>query len=119
MDKIVISGVRAIGYHGVLQSERDAGQSFIVDCEMFLNLKSASTSDDLKKTIDYGEVSLLIKEIVEGKAVNLIETLAGSIADAILKRYRKIQKVVVTVHKPEAPIQVEFLDVAVVIERKR
>ena len=119
MDKIIISGIRAHGFHGVLPEERSAGQSFSVDCEIFLNLNPAIKSDDLRKTIDYGEVALTIREIVEGPAVNLIETLAGRIGDALLKRYQKIQKVIVTVHKPEAPIPVDFLDVAVVVERKR
>ena len=119
MDKIVISGIRATGFHGVLPEERRDGQSFIVDCELFLNLNPAIKSDDLRKTIDYGEVALTIREIIEGPAFNLIEALAGRIGEALLKRYRKVQKVIVTVHKPEAPIPVDFLDVAVVVERKR
>ena len=65
------------------------------------------------------EVSLLIKELIEGEPVNLIESLAGKIGDALLRKYRKVQKVVITLHKPEAPLPVEFLDVAVTIERKR
>lgn len=119
MDKIVISGIRAKGFHGVLPEERKAGQSFTVDCELFLNLNPAIKSDDLTKTIDYAEVALVVREIVEGPPFNLIEALAGKIGDALIKRYRKIQRVIVTVHKPEAPIPADFLDVAVVIERKR
>ncbi|NDA80494.1 MAG: dihydroneopterin aldolase [Actinobacteria bacterium] len=119
MDKIKITGVRATGFHGVLPEERTGGQSFVVDCELFLNLTPAIKSDDLAKTIDYAEVSLIIREAIEGPALNLIEALAGRIADAIIKRYRRVQRVVVTVHKPEAPIPVDFLDVSVVIERKR
>lgn len=119
MDKIQINGIRATGIHGVLPEERATGQIFVVDCELHLNLAQAIKGDDLSKTVDYAEISLMIREIIEGPAVNLIETLAGSIGDAILKRHRKIQKVVVTVHKPQAPIPVEFLDVAVVVERKR
>lgn len=119
MDKILITGISANGFHGVLPEERRAGQVFVVDCELHLNLTAAIKSDELSKTINYAEVALLIREIVEGPALNLIEALAGKIADAIMKRYRKVQKVVITVHKPEAPIPVDFLDVAVVVERKR
>lgn len=119
MDKILISGIRATGFHGVLPQERKVGQVFVVDCELHLNLTAAMKSDDLRKTVNYAEVALLVREVIEGESVDLIETLAGRIGDLLLKRYRKIQKVVVTVHKPEAPIPVEFLDVAVVIERKR
>jgi dihydroneopterin aldolase len=119
MDKVIISGIRAIGFHGVFPEERSKGQSFVVDCELHLDLTSAIKSDDLRKTIDYSEVALLIREIIEGPPYNLIETVAGKIGEMLLKRYRKVQRVQVTVHKPEAPIPVEFLDVAVVVERRR
>jgi len=69
--------------------------------------------------VNYAEVALLVKEVVEGAPFNLIEAVAGKIADLILKKFRRVQRVVVTVHKPQAPIPVEFLDVAVVVERKR
>ena len=119
MDKIVITGIRAHGFHGVLPQEKVAGQDFIVDCELFLNLTQAINKDDLSKSVDYAEISLLIKEKIVKERFNLIETLAGAIADTILKRFRKVQRVLVTVHKPDAPIPAEFLDVAVTIERKR
>ena len=119
MDKILISGIRATGFHGVLPHEREVGQVFVVDCELHLDLTAAVRSDDLTKTVNYAEVALLVREIIEGAPHDLIETLAGKIADLLLKRYRKIEKAVITVHKPEAPIPAEFLDVAVVIERKR
>ena len=119
MDKIVISGIRARGFHGVLPQEKAEGQEFLVDCELHLNLSSAIKSDNLNKTVNYAEAAELIKKIVEGDSLNLIEALAGKICEQILKAFRRVQKVVVTVHKPEAPISVEFLDVAVVVERKR
>ncbi len=119
MDKVLIAGIRAKGFHGVLPEERELGQDFLVDCELHLNLTAAIKSDDLSKTINYVEVALLIREIIEGPPINLIETVAGKIGDTLLKRYRKVQKVVITVHKPQAPIPVDFLDVAVVVERKR
>jgi dihydroneopterin aldolase len=119
MDRIIITGVSATGFHGVLPEERRASQVFSVDCELQLNLRPAIKSDELSKTINYIEVALLIREIIEGPELNLIEALAGKIADAIMKRYRKVQRVVITVHKPQAPIPVDFLDVAVAVERKR
>lgn len=119
MDKIVITGVRAFGFHGVLPEERTTGQDFVIDLELYLNLNAAINSDDLSKSVNYTEVAQLTKEVIEGKPFNLIESLAAKIADLILKRYRRVQRVSVTVHKPQAPIPIEFLDVAVVVERKR
>ncbi|NBR93394.1 MAG: dihydroneopterin aldolase [Actinobacteria bacterium] len=119
MDKIIITGIRAFGFHGVLAEERKKGQDFVVDIELKLNLNSAIKSDDLSKSVNYAEVAEIVKEKVEGAPLNLIEALAGKIGDEILKKFRRVQHVLVTVHKPEAPVPVEFLDVSVVVERKR
>jgi dihydroneopterin aldolase len=78
----------------------------------------AAESDRLTDTIDYGVVASTVVGIVEGEAVDLIETLAQRIADACLADPR-VDKVQVTVHKPDAPITVPFDDVAVTIERSR
>jgi dihydroneopterin aldolase len=69
-------------------------------------------------TIDYGVIANTVVGIVEGEPVDLIETLAQRIADACLAD-PKVNKVQVTVHKPDAPISVPFDDVAVTIERSR
>jgi dihydroneopterin aldolase len=119
MDKIVITGIRVFGFHGVLTEERKNGQDFVVDIELKLNLNSAIKSDDLPKTVNYAEVAQIVKMIVEGEPFNLIEALAGKIGDEILNKFRRIQKVMVTVHKPQAPMPLEFLDVYVLVERKR
>ncbi len=50
--------------------------------------------------------------------VDLIETLAQRIADICL-RNDQVTDVEVTVHKPHAPIQVPFEDVALTINRSR
>ena len=119
MDKIILTGIRAFGFHGVLAEERKTGQDFVVDIELKVNLNAAIKSDDLSKTVNYAEVAEVVKETVEGAPFNLIEALAGKIGDEILKKFRRVQKVMITVHKPQAPIPVEFLDVSVVVERKR
>ena len=49
----------------------------------------------------------------------LIETLAENIAKSILKEFKRVSQVTITVHKPQAPIPVAFNDVSVQIVRKR
>ena len=51
--------------------------------------------------------------------MNLIEALAGKIADRVLSDFKSVEKVKVTVHKPKAPISVPFKDVSVTLERER
>lgn len=115
-DEIVLTGVRAFGYHGVFASERREGQEFVVDATLFVSTAAAAASDDVVDTVHYGEVAERIVEIVSGEPVNLIETLAVRIADDILTR-PIVRMVAVTVHKPSAPITVPFDDVAATVRR--
>ena len=117
-DRILLTGVRAFGRHGVLPEERVAGQEFVVDLELTLDLSVAAATDRVVATVHYGELAESVVAAIEGEPVDLIETLAQRIADVALAS-DLIDVVVVTVHKPSAPITVPFTDVAVRIERRR
>lgn len=119
MDKIQLTGMEFIGYHGCLPEERQTGQPFIVDVSLCLSLQEAGESDDLAKTVNYAEVFEQVRSIVEGVPCNLIETVAERLAAAILQEHSLVEKVEVTLHKPEAPIKGLFKDAAVFIERAR
>jgi len=116
-DSIKIKGITAVGFHGVYTEERAKGQKFIVDVKLSLSLQGIN--DDLNKTVNYADIAHLAVRHITGEPVNLIETVAESIADEILKDYPLVVKVQVKVHKPEAPINVEFSDVVVKIEKER
>lgn len=118
MDSITLTGVSAKGTHGVLDFEHAEPQTFSVDVRMFLDLGLAGRSDDLANTVDYGQIAQRIVTAIEGPHLDLIEALASRIADSILQT-SAIRRVVVTVHKPDAPIKASFDDVAVTIERDR
>ena len=116
-DLIKLNGVKGFGHHGVLASEREIGQEFIVDVALNLNLQNLK--DDLNKTIDYSAVAELIKSEIESNPVNLIETLGERIGDKIINKFELVKIARVTVHKPNAPIPVEFKDVSVTITKTR
>ncbi|RJU02166.1 dihydroneopterin aldolase [Arthrobacter frigidicola] len=118
LDAVSLTGISAIGHHGVFDFERRDGQPFLVDVVLHLDLRPAGTSDDLTRTAHYGEVAELVSSIIAGKPFQLIEALAETIAAEILARY-PVEAVDVTVHKPKAPIPVPFGDVAVTIHRGR
>jgi dihydroneopterin aldolase len=118
-DRIILTGVRARGNHGVLAEERAHGQDFIVDVVLGVpGVVRAADTDDLAHTVDYGAVAVAIVELVEGPAVDLIETLAVRIAERCLE-FPGVDVVTATVHKPSAPIPVPFTDVAVQVTRSR
>ncbi|CAB4547515.1 MAG: dihydroneopterin aldolase [Actinobacteria bacterium] len=116
-DLISIKGIKGFGYHGVFDFERRDGQNFFVDIEISLNLQKASISDDLQDSIDYGLLTTIAREEIEGEPVNLIEHLAGKIADRILLQFSQAISISVTVHKPSAPVSEDVTDIAVTIIR--
>lgn len=117
-DRIELRGLRGQGHHGVNADERAAGQPFVVDVTLWVDLSAAGRSDDVADTVHYGELANDVVAVVEGAPVQLIETLAERVAATCLAR-ELVDRVRVTVHKPEAPIEVPFDDVAVTVERVR
>ncbi|MGL4522059.1 MAG: dihydroneopterin aldolase [Bacilli bacterium] len=119
MDKIILKEMPFFGYHGVFKEETKLGQRFIIDVDMGLCLRRAGESDDLEQSVNYGEVYAVIKAIVEGPPVKLLEALGENICKAIFENFPKIQNVVVTVKKPSAPIPGILDYAAIMIERNR
>lgn len=116
-DQIRVSGIKAFGYHGVLPHEATEGQDFIVDLVVTLDLSAVSLSDDLQETINYADLAQIAHDNIVGERVQLIERLAGRIAEEISSAYSHITSVSVTVHKPHAPVTVDFEDISVTITR--
>ena len=117
-DRITLAGLRVRGRHGVYDFEREQGQDFIVDVTLDIDLAPAARSDDVVDTVHYGELAERLAAIVGGEPVQLIETLADRLAAACLADPR-VRAATVTVHKPQAPIPLEFADVAVTLTRGR
>lgn len=119
MDKIYLTGMEFYGYHGVFPEETRLGQRFIVDVELSLPLKAAGKNDDLETTVNYAEVYALVKKIVEGAPLKLIEAVAERIAENILSRFPVVRQCKIKVIKPSPPIPGHFRHVAVEIVRGR
>ncbi|MEV8135772.1 dihydroneopterin aldolase [Microbacterium aurantiacum] len=117
-DRITLSGLRVFGYHGVYDDEKRDGQDFVVDLRLDLDTRPAAASDDVADTVHYGELAASVAAVVAGDPVDLLETLAQRIADVALADAR-VARVEVTVHKPQAPIALQFDDVSVTIARSR
>jgi dihydroneopterin aldolase len=116
-DQINIIGIKAFGYHGVLPHEAIEGQEFIVDLLINLDLQAASRSDQLTDTVNYADLAQIVHKNIVGERVQLIERLAGRIADEIKAAYPQILSISVTVHKPHAPVTLDFTDISLTISR--
>jgi dihydroneopterin aldolase len=117
-DRITLTGLKVRGNHGVFDHEKRDGQEFVVDLTLWIDLGDAARDDDLSKTVDYGELAKRAAQIVSGPPRDLIETVAAEVADEIMTDQR-VFATEVTIHKPAAPIPLEFADVAVTIRRSR
>jgi 7,8-dihydroneopterin aldolase/epimerase/oxygenase len=117
-DVLSVLGIECYGHHGVFDFEKREGQTFVIDLSLGVETARAAASDDLHDTVDYGSLVASVKAVVEKDPVDLIETLAQRIADVCLLDAR-VQWARVTVHKPDAPIDATFSDVALTITRNR
>lgn len=117
-DSINLLGIRASGRHGVLPAEKATAQEFVVDLSLEIDLARAATSDDLTDTVDYGELAQRAYDIVTSTSYDLIETLADKLALMALE-HTLVKSATITVHKPQAPIDVPFDDVTVTVRRER
>ncbi|WP_067782170.1 2-amino-4-hydroxy-6-hydroxymethyldihydropteridine diphosphokinase [Actinomyces vulturis] len=116
---VSLLGLSARGYHGVLPVEREEGQLFTADVILSVDSKRlahAASTDDLAQTVDYSQVARAVVAVIEGEPVNLIETLAERIAQAVLV-FDGVRAVRVCIHKPQAPLDVAFDDVVITIDR--
>jgi 2-amino-4-hydroxy-6-hydroxymethyldihydropteridine diphosphokinase/dihydroneopterin aldolase len=117
-DRIALSGLVVRGHHGVLAEERRNGQDFVVDAVLELDLRGAGATDDLARTVDYGELAGALADVVRGEPVALLETLAERLALVCLADER-VAAAEVVVHKPRAPLAQTVRDVSVAVRRTR
>lgn len=117
-DRIGVAGLEVHARHGVYEHERRHGQVFLVDLELDVDLSAAAASDDVDDTVDYGALAEAVTARVSGEQWNLIERVASRVADLVLEDAR-VHRVLVTIHKPDAPMGVDVGDVFVTLERDR
>jgi len=117
-DRITLRGMRFLGRHGVNPEEQATPQPFEVDLILRADLSRPAVTDDLADTIDYSAAFAVVAEIVEGRSYQLIERLAGAIAEAALAAF-PVDDVEVRVRKPKAPLPGAFDTVEARLRRRR
>lgn len=119
MDRIYLREISAFAFHGVYENERREGQKFSVDLIAEVDLYPAGISDELKDSVDYALIAKFAHEELAGEPCNLIEAVAERIAARILREFEPVQKITVTLHKPDAQVGIALGDIAVEIVRSR
>ena len=109
---IALKGLGALANHGVYDFERSQEQRFYADVIMWV--ETAGATDDIAATVSYADIADETMAVLTGNAVDLIETLAETIASRVMS-HEGVVGTEVTVHKPDAPIAHPFSDVSVTI----
>lgn len=117
-DRIVLHDMRFMGRHGVHDGEQIEAQPFAVDVELVLNLQPAGIEDDLARTVDYGAVFDVCRQIVESTSFRLVEALAEALAHEIVADF-PVTEVGVRVRKLQPPIDGTLAWAGVEIWRRR
>jgi len=112
MGKIFISGLRARGTIGVTDEERKNPQQIIIDVELEVDTDKSAKSDKLGDTLDYDRLARQITSFVEHSQFHLLERLASQILGQCLA-YPIVTAAIVTVKKPSALADAEFVSVTV------
>jgi dihydroneopterin aldolase len=112
---VELRGLELPGRHGVLEWERETEQPFLYDVELELEEPG---SDELEQTVDYREVVALIREISDHQRFHLLESLAATVADAMLARF-PAERVSVRVRKPGVELGAPIDYAAASVRRER
>ncbi len=116
MDRIVITGLRELGVHGVLPEEQLRPQPFEVDLELLVDATAAGASDDLDDTVDYAAVCDAVSRVIASEQYRLLERLATRIAE-VCRADARVQGVVVEVRKLHPPVRALVEHIGVRVER--
>jgi dihydroneopterin aldolase len=109
--RLELTGIELQGFHGVLDEERAEGQRFRFD----VTVETAEPAeDDIDAALDYRDLVACVRQVSDGTAFQLLETLAAAVADEVKRRFA-VEHVRVRVGKPG--LSLEGGQAAIVVER--
>ena len=120
-DRIEIRDLRVVGTHGVLPEERERAQPFSLDIDAYLDTAAAQGSDDLTDTVDYGKLAQTAVDLMAGagRSFQLLEALAGHLAEALLQTDPRLSAVELVVRKLRPPLALDIGSTGVRVRRSR
>ncbi len=87
---------------GVFDWEREASREFLTNVEIEIRTDKGIHHDDLSSTVDYAELERFSLDHAASQEWQLIERLLESLAGAALNKFQMIDKITLTLHKPQA-----------------
>ena len=117
-DQIKITDLEVFANHGVFPEENKLGQKFLVSAVLYTDTRKAGKTDDLTASIPYGEVSAFITKYMKEHTYQLLERVAETLAEEMLKSISGLCKIDLEIKKPWAPVGLPLKTVSVKISRE-
>ncbi len=95
--------VRFHAFHGVMPQERQVGTDFVLDLRVGYPLQQAMQSDDMADTLNYAALYDLVAREMQQPS-NLLEHVAGRIAEAIGRTFPQVTSIDLTLTKQNPPM---------------
>lgn len=117
-DQLKITDLEVFANHGVFPEENKLGQKFLVSAVLYTDTRKAGKTDDLTASIHYGEVSAFITKYMKEHTYQLLERVAETLAEEMLKSISGLCKIDLEIKKPWAPVGLPLKTVSVKISRE-
>ena len=117
-EQIKITDLEVFANHGVFSEENKLGQKFLVSAVLYTDTRKAGKTDDLTASIHYGEVSAFITKYMKEHTYQLLERVAETLAEEMLKSISGLCKIDLEIKKPWAPVGLPLKTVSVKISRE-
>ncbi len=117
-DQIKITDLEVFANHGVFSEENKLGQKFLVSAVLYTDTRKAGKTDDLTASIHYSEVSAFITKYMKEHTYQLLERVAETLAEEMLKSISGLCKIDLEIKKPWAPVGLPLKTVSVKISRE-
>lgn len=118
MGIIDIEGMHFYAYHGFYESERVAGNEFLVDVSVEADCTLAAESDNLDDALNYQRIYDLVRQEMNIKS-HLLEHVTGRILNSLEQEFPAAGSIKVKVTKINPPMggQVEKASITLVVKK--
>lgn len=116
--RITLADIGLVGHHGYHAAEKELGQRFEVDVDLWVDIEAPGKSDRLAEAVNYEEVYRVVERVMQTDRFSLLEALASDMATAIYEQF-EVEGVTVRVRKPSVPHCPNLGHVEIEVERGR
>ncbi len=114
---ITIENLKLRTIIGIFEWEKNIKQDVVINVEIQFDGRLAAESDNIEDTVDYKKITKEIIKYVEEGRFNLIEKIAGGVAEIVIK-VPKVLRTTVKVAKPGALRYADSVSVTYTLEKE-